>query len=444
MSAMSSSLSDSLRRWAGSAAATALVLGAAGAAHAQDALRSTLFNQDIPDDYNRGRNISVLERDHPEYDALGVPLGGFTLYPSATLGGGYLDNVFGTSTGKVGDGYFDIDPQVAVTSNWSRNSVAATVGADIREFVTQTAENEQGWHVLLSGRYDLTNNDYFTGGFTARKLYEEQDSGFYPTGAAAPLGYLDTDTYLRYNHETGRIRLVLSGDYHTFNYDSVAAIGGGSLSQSFNDHNAWRGTAHGEYNLTPDAGLFVEVSHQQNTYTDIGPGGGQDLNGDENRFLVGGNFDLTALIRGSVGLGYIERNYDDHAFRGVSGLAVDAHAEYFPTPLITLSGSVQRTLQDSIDFDAGGFVSTISQARADYELLRSLLLNVEINYENDAYRTVSRTDNITTVGGGATYNLNRNVAVQGYAAYTDRASTGNLLGPVFTETRFVLSLIFKI
>ncbi|MGC1304246.1 MAG: outer membrane beta-barrel protein [Caulobacteraceae bacterium] len=419
------------------------LLAGASAARAQtQALTSQLFNQDIPEDYDRGRNISVLERPHPEYDALGIQAGQFDLYPSLSTGLGYSDNIFGTRDGKVSDEYFEIDPQLTLGSDWKRNSVSASVGADLKEFVSHSEENEQGWHVLLNGRYDVTNDDYLVAGFTAHKLYEEQDSGFYPTGAAAPLGYVDADAFVRANHQTGRIHLILSGDYHTYTYDSVAAVGGGELNQNFNDHNAWRVTGRGEYSLTPDTALFTEITHQQNDYTHAGTG--QNLDGTEDRYLVGANFDLTALIRGSVGAGYIERSYDDPAFHAVSGFATDVHLEYFPTTLMTISGSVKREIDDSVDFNVGGFFDTSSQLRVDYELLRDLLLNAEVNYEDDDFNGVSRDDHITTFGGGAHYNMNRNIGIEVYGAYTDRSSTGHLLGPIFSETRFILTLYYKI
>ena len=420
------------------------LIGLAGPAAAQSTIRSEIFNQDIPDDSSRGRNIGVLDRDHPEYDGLGVPLGSFTAYPSLAVGGGYETNIFGTKADKVGDGYAQVDPQLTAGSNWSRNAVGASLGADIKEFFSHGDENEQGWHALVDGRYDLGDKDAVYAGFNAQKLYEEQDSGFYPIGAAAPLGYIDTDAFAREEHKVNRIRLVVSADYHTFTYDNVAAVGGGTLSQSFNNHNDWRVTGLAEYALTPDTAVFAEVSHLKNTYTDTTPNGGQDLDGDENRYLMGINADLPVLVRGSVGVGYVQRSYDDPAFQGVSGLALDVHLQYFPTTLLTLSGSVKRTVEDSIDFDNAGFVSTNSQVRADYELLRDLLLNAEVAYENDAYRTVARNDDITTFGGGATYNLNRNTALHGYASHTNRASTGALLGPTFTETRFLLTLILKL
>ena len=216
------------------------------------------------------------------------------------------------------------------------------------------------------------------------------------------------------------------------------------MDESFNNHTSGRVTGHAEYSLTPDTAVFAEVSYQQNTYTNISLNGGQDLNGDEERYLVGADFDLTHLVRGSVGIGYVSRSFQDNAFKGVSGVAADAHVQYFPTPLLTVSGSLRRTSEDAIDFDTGGFLDTVSEVRIDYELLRNVLLNAEVNYENAAYQTVSRNDDITTEGGGATYQLNRNVGVELSAAHIHRASTGLLLGPTFTENTVVLRLKLKI
>lgn len=49
------------------------------------------------------RDTGVLNRARPDYDAPGVPAGGFTLFPSLTVAVGSDDNLFATEAFEVDD-----------------------------------------------------------------------------------------------------------------------------------------------------------------------------------------------------------------------------------------------------------------------------------------------------------------------------------------------------
>ena len=49
-----------------------------------------------------GQPIGVMDRPRPDYDAKGLPVGGFRLRPALDVGASYDDNVYRTSGGKQG------------------------------------------------------------------------------------------------------------------------------------------------------------------------------------------------------------------------------------------------------------------------------------------------------------------------------------------------------
>ncbi len=55
---------------------------------------SPLLQGDIPFEYSRERNISVTDRARPEYNAIGIPAGGFTILPNVDISPGFTDNVY--------------------------------------------------------------------------------------------------------------------------------------------------------------------------------------------------------------------------------------------------------------------------------------------------------------------------------------------------------------
>jgi hypothetical protein len=99
----------------------------------------------LPIEYDRGRNTGVLDRSRPEFDALGIKIGGFTLFPRVETAIGYEDNVYQTSSDRKADATATIAPNARFASNWSRHSLTIEAGADIKRFLTEARRNQDGW-----------------------------------------------------------------------------------------------------------------------------------------------------------------------------------------------------------------------------------------------------------------------------------------------------------
>src|SRR4051794_39030251 len=59
----------------------------------------------VPASAQAGQAVGVLERERPAYDAKGIPLGGFRLYPQLNFDTAHDDNVFRLPAGQS-DWYF--------------------------------------------------------------------------------------------------------------------------------------------------------------------------------------------------------------------------------------------------------------------------------------------------------------------------------------------------
>jgi hypothetical protein len=405
-------------------------------------IQSTLLDPELPDDYSRGRNISVMERDRPEYQPLGIQQGQFTLFPSVEGGFGYSSNVFATQSHETGDGYFILNPTLTVQSNFATNALNFSAGGLLREYFSQASENENGWFVTADGRLDIDQYDNFAAGLVARHVYEERDSGGYPTGAAAPVPVTLTGIYTRLVHETGRIRAYGAFDATDFNYTSVPLIGGGTLTQADRDRYVLRFTGRGEYALTPESAVFAQYTYTDSHYLNDVSLGIPDRSSNESKFLTGATFDLTALVRGSIGVGYLRRDYHS-PYRSLDGLTLAVKVEYFPTQIDTVTFAARRLIQDSIIGQSGGYFNNGVDLREDHELLRNLLLHAAIDYEDDKFDSVAREDKIAIFEAGAKYLVSQIVDLQGTMNYTSRTSdvgTAIAPGPKFDEFRFMFTV----
>ena len=424
------------------AATTLACLACSQAARAQE-LQATFLGNEIPYDFDRGRNTGVLQRDRPEYSALGITAGAFDIFPRLETGIGYLDNVFGVRNGKTADGYFIIDPSVSGRSDWSRNAVSFNAGARLREFFSQGTENEEGAFANVDGRLDVNADNTIYGGAQVQRAYEERSEGGYPVGAAAPVQFVQSGGYLRAAHEGGRLKLIGAGDVNHFSFDDVPAQGGGSIFQGDRNRTVVRGSSRAEFGLTPDASVLGQFTYTRTDYDQNLQGGLANRNSDEYKLLAGGSVDLTALVRGQLTLGYVSRQFDSGIYHDLSGFAADARLEYFPTQQTTVTLSGRRLIEDSFFVGSGGYFNNGIDLRVDHELLYNLLLDAEVDYERDIYDQTDRKDDIVSVGGGARYFFTREIGLGGFFSYTNRNSTGSLAGVVFDETRFTVSLVFQ-
>lgn len=394
-------------------------------------------------DYNRGRNTSVMQRERPEYSAAGLPVSSFIFYPRITSGLGYTDNVFATQSNKFADEYTEIDPNLVIQSIWSRNSLNIDMGGAFRVFDHKHSENEDGGHIRAVSRIDLVGDSFALVGGDVQRTYEARTDGGAPSNAAAALPYTTYGVFGRGVYQAGRVRASGSVDFRGFDWDNVPQIGGGFIDQRYRDETVTTVSGRGEYAPTPDTGVFGELAYVLSDYRDVV--GIPTRSSSEYRALGGADFDLTALIRGEIGGGYVDREYDSSAYGSISGFAVRGQVEYFPSPLTTLTMNLSRSIQDAVILNSGGYFSNLVGLKVDHELLRNLLINGAITYEYDDYDQIKRTDKIGNLKIGFQYLLSRGVGINASYSYAKRESRADptVIGPQFNTNRLFVGLVLQ-
>jgi hypothetical protein len=418
----------------------AAAVGFAAPAFGQAA--SPTLRGDIPFEFSRGRNVSVQERPRPEYAPLGIPVGGFTLSPSLTVGPGFTNNVYSLPD-KTSDGLVTISPNAELQSNWSRNSLVISGGANIVRYFNQTLKNENGWYARAAGQAELGLNSSLSGVVRIEKLYETRYSPTLNNAVQSAAPYRVNEGRLTLQNSRGRLRLAVSGDAETYRFSNVQVFGGSQITQANRDRDIWSGSGLAEYALSPDVAVFGQVTYQNINYNEDLLPGIPNRSSNTIRGIAGISMDLSALIRGRIGLGYVSRDYDAAIYRNITGLAVEAQIEYFPSQITTVTLNVQRRPDDASILGASGYISTSASLRVDHELLRNLILNAQVAYENGNYKGISSETNVFRVSGGARYLMSRLVSLRGSLAYGQRHNEGVSTGPEFDETRGQIAIIFS-
>jgi len=397
----------------------------------------------IPFMYDRGRNIGVLDRTRPEYEAAGMPAGAFTIYPQMTLGAGFTDNVYQTETGGKSDAVFAIDPRVSVQSNLTRRSLSLSGGANFVRYADAVAKNQNGWDVEFSGTQDFAVDSSLVIQAHSAQRYENLYSGDTLGNLQSAVPYHDTGANLRTDFHLNRMRLVAQGDFTRYSFGDVVTLSGVNIDQANRNRDVYRGTGQTELAVSPNVSLFAQLAYDRSVYDiELSPGV-PNRSSEGYRILAGVSFDLTALARGSIGIGYIRRDYDSALYANVAGLSVESKVEWFPSGLTTVTLSVRRLIQDSAASGSSAYFDTGADLRIDHELLRNLLINANFDFERDDYEGIISKANVYRFGAGAHYLMNRGIGISGTISYGKRTDSGVIVGQLFSELTGMLSITMQ-
>jgi len=401
-----------------------------------------LSGTDLPFSPSRGRNISVPDRPRPDFEAKGIQTGSFTLFPQVEAGVGYVSNVYSASIDPKGDGYIFIAPSALLRSDWSRHGLRIAGGAEFQRYFSEGAENRTDWWVEGEGRYDIVGDSNVALISRVAKTTEPRYSEGFPDDAAEPVSIRTTGVTARGTYQGPRVRLIAAASFTKLDYADVDSLNGGTVDQDYRDRKVTRFSGRGEYAFTPDTAVFLQLSRSHIDYDNFTLPI-DDRSAKENMILGGISMDFSGVLRGTAGIGYVERDFDLAAYGKSKGFVADVKVEYFVTELTTITATAHRYLRDGAVRGSPGYFDNQVGLRVDHELLRNLLLFVQAEYRHDKYQRIDRRDKITFAGGGARYLMSPRWEIGGRVEYTDRNSSGIDRGRDINEFRALVSVTWK-
>ena len=365
----------------------------------------------------------VLGRIRPDYDAKGVPLGGFRFFPSLDVGATYTDNVYYTNTDEKTDTIFTIAPRLDLQSQWARHAVELYAGLQQQQYVNFGSETQTNWDVGGSGRLDLLRGMDLLDNLSFQTNHE-------PRYSPDALGLQKDPTQFEVFHESlegdykpNNLGFQLIGTYEDYNYNDVPLIGGGILSNRDRDRGLLTGFAKVSYDFSPGYTVFVQSAYNDRNYSLHLDRSGVDRDSDGWRGDAGVDILLTHLIEGEFYVGYEDEEYK-LPLQNVSGLDYEATVHWYATNLITVNIGAEHDIVDTI---LTGYSATNDQqlfVDADYELLRNLILRGTLTYSDTKFKGgIERDDNYWTFDLSAQYLINRYFSLNADYLFNTRASS---------------------
>jgi hypothetical protein len=415
------------------AIAVALTVVAPYAASAQS------VGSTVSSNFKRDKNVSVRQRPRPDYEAIGIKTGGFTLYPRVTVSAEHDDNIYATAVDEESDTIWRVKPEMAVRSNWSRHALGAYASASINRYADFGSEDTEEYTVGVNGRLDVERGASVTGSLRYQDLTEPRTAPTSPAAATAPVQYTLVSANLNGVKEFNRLRLVGAFDSKAYNYKDAHNSAGGIVEQDTRDRDEFRYSGKAEYAVSPDTALFLALVGNQKNY-DLTIAG---RDSDGYTATVGANFELSQVIRGSLEGGYMKQSYDNPAYASIDGFNALGEVEWFPTQLTTVTLNGARTIEEAVVSGSPGYIANTVSAGVDHELLRNVLLSAQANYEKDDYQSIDRNDKRTGFNASATYLMNRSAALVVSYTYLKQNSSGTNKSSSFDDNKIAASLALQ-
>ena len=232
-------------------------------------------------------------------------------------------------------------------------------------------------------------------------------------------------------------------NFNGFDYSDAPLFGGGIADQDFRDRKETVFSARGDYAISPDTALFLRGEVNERDYDLVPPAAGLLRDSSGYKVEVGADFDIRGVARGAIGVGFIQQDYDSAALQTIDGLAFDGVLEWFPTPLTTVTFTGSRGVQDAAIAGSGGYVSANLGVNVDHELRRNLILSASLNWGEDEYSGLDRTDQRIGANVSATYFMNRNVGARIGFSHVDQDSSGLAGNQDYSRNIVAFSIVLR-
>jgi len=386
-------------------------------------------------------DVGVMNRARPEYDAKGIPIGGFRLFPTLDLTGSYDDNVFRLPTG-TSDYYFVEAPTLRLKSDWGRHFLEFYVGANNYNYVSNTQLNLTDWDVGTDGRLDISRAMVVSGGISYAKAHEALQSPNTVGFQRSPNKYDQTEGKADATYQPDRLGFGVGGIFDRYFWLPTPEIGTTNyLFNSDRDEDEYQAYAKTYYDFSPGYDAFVKATYDSRTFDRPFDRTGIHRASTGYRFDGGADFQISHLIKGEVFIGYLEQDFDQHqpqTLKDIDGLDYGANISWYADPKLTVHLNASHTITDAVLGGVSAFNNQNVSLGADYELMYNVILQGYGAYTNTQFTGSTRTDGYPSFGIKARYMVNEYIAP--YISYDWSERSSNFPGVNFKDNLITIGI----
>ena len=361
----------------------------------------------------------VKDRQQPGYEPVGIRAGSWMFSPALISGGFYDSNVFSSNTNKRSDIAAVFEPSLRANTLWDQHGIDLRLDAQSTVYNQNPGLDQTNASLKGNAWFDIAHDLAVLTNFQIAHLNEGVGTLSSPSNAVQPTPYdlFSGDISLR--KEFNRLTASIGIRTDSYQYGTTRAQDGAVIDESSRDGQIY--SLHGriDYAFSQTLGWFSSVEGNER---DIRGLPGQPLDSQGYRALSGITVQLTNLISGEFGAGYVQQRFDDPTIGTIEGPSYRAKLTWRPTRLLDVHFSAEQLVTETADTSSVGVLADAVQLGIDYELRRNIIVSLDGGYENDQFFGQLREDHVVTTDASIKYLLNRFGAISLFYRYTSRNS----------------------
>ena len=377
--------------------------------------------QEAVDEERLAPGETVKDRAHPEYDALGIRSGSFTLYPQVKLTAEYDDNIYYANGNETEDWVTTLSPSLRIASDWSRHALQFDLGADLVRYDDYSDEDGERYWLEGTARIDVSRATQVRLKAGVRADMESRGSPDDANGLAPADTRVDSFE-ASFEHRPNRIFVKGRAALDRRDFDDVVTSLGTVINNDDRDRDQRLASLTVGYEITPQFDAFVRYTHEERDYEAALDDGGFNRDSSGDTLVVGTDLDISKVLLGEVAVGALSRDYDDPTFRDVDEASAKALLYWHVTPLTTVTFQLERSVAETTTAASSGYISDVAAVNVYHELLRNLVLEASLSSVTNDYEAIGREDDITTFRLSGEYEMNRRVFFGAGYEYGERES----------------------
>ena len=375
--------------------------------------------------------LTVNEWLGPEYDNQGIRAGDFVIIPEMKLGIDHNESssVFTTNHNKPSDSKIVMTPGMDIHSDWSAHFVGIDTKLKSGIHTSESNEYYLDGHIYLNSRIDISEQSFLTGKAGFKRMHEARGASDVFDQWDKPALYNRTSGDLSYHHGIGRASITTATGIVRLD---CRGVDGNTTKPGLRDRNMYNIDARLSYDTHLAVNPFVTTRYEWRRYEQRKAMRDADIF----RIGIGTGFSVSEKSSIETWVGHMHRNYDD--LSDISGFYYGMSLLWNPTRLTSFRAKAQRSIKETAVNGSPGIEAIDAWARTDHRLTKNLLAGVNVNYNNNSYKSVDIKDEYLNFGPRLTYLWNQYFSMD--AGHTYRKKDSNVGARKYSENRFDINI----
>lgn len=352
-----------------------------------------------PTVWNANQETSALNGDRtldPEYQAKGIPLGIFRLFPTLNTSVNYDDNVFRQNTGQKSDVFFVENPGLMLDYETNEAHVDLYTDGTFDQYLTNTTVGDSQYDFGTKGSYLITRELQMSGNISLSQLAESLSSSDTVASQNQPNLYTLFDVSGQMQYKPNRLAFTFGGARDAYHYFNTPEFGGTTLDNSDRSNTVSKGFGQASYDFSPGYSGYVKATYNEDEFEQYFDRSGYHRDSHGYQIDAGLTLLLSNLVQGTIYVGYLDQMYshappdpaiNPHglALKDISGVDFGANLAWYPTELLTVKLTASRQIVNTTFSGASGGDDKNVNLSASWEVSRQMFLDASVGYDDTDY-----------------------------------------------------------